>query len=188
MAALRAALVLCVGCVLLSAVGTEAVTPEEPFVALVEVQAHPLRPDQTCTKEDASHICGHQYACSKCLSTRMHTSRLSRTRVVCSVDGRCAYCRNDADCSSAELRCFTADSPGGHNTCEHKRLFDHFDSADALSSLFIFVAAFLAAGGGVGGGSLFVPIFILFAGFGPHAAVPLSKSSVFGGAVANLIL
>lgn len=46
----------------------------------------------------------------------------------------------------------------------------------------------IAAGGGIGGGGILVPIYILVMGFSPKHAIPLSNITVFGGAVANTIL
>jgi uncharacterized membrane protein YfcA len=43
----------------------------------------------------------------------------------------------------------------------------------------------LAAGGGIGGGGILVPIYILILGFQPKYAIPLSNVTVFGGAVAS---
>ena len=46
----------------------------------------------------------------------------------------------------------------------------------------------IAAGGGIGGGGVLVPIYILVMGFSPKKAIPLSNITVFGGALANTIL
>jgi len=46
----------------------------------------------------------------------------------------------------------------------------------------------VAAGGGIGGGGILVPIYILVMGFSPKHAIPLSNVTVFGGAVANVFL
>ena len=46
----------------------------------------------------------------------------------------------------------------------------------------------LAAGGGIGGGGMLVPIYCLVLGFSPKHAIPLSNVTVFGGAVANTLL
>lgn len=46
----------------------------------------------------------------------------------------------------------------------------------------------VAAGGGIGGGGILVPIYILVFGFSPKHAIPLSNVTVFGGAVANTFL
>jgi hypothetical protein len=45
----------------------------------------------------------------------------------------------------------------------------------------------IAAGGGIGGGGMLVPIYILVLGFMPKHAIPLSNVTVFGGAVANTL-
>jgi len=46
----------------------------------------------------------------------------------------------------------------------------------------------IAAGGGIGGGGILVPIYILVMGFSPKNAIPLANVTVFGGAVANTYL
>merc|ERR1712176_845530 len=46
----------------------------------------------------------------------------------------------------------------------------------------------IAAGGGIGGGGILVPIYILVMGFSPKHGIPLSNVTVFGGAIANMIL
>lgn len=46
----------------------------------------------------------------------------------------------------------------------------------------------IAAGGGIGGGGILVPIYILVMGFSPKHGIPLSNITVFGGAIANMIL
>mmetsp|Transcript_16709 Transcript_16709/g.25240 ORF Transcript_16709/g.25240 Transcript_16709/m.25240 type:complete len:562 (-) Transcript_16709:41-1726(-) len=50
------------------------------------------------------------------------------------------------------------------------------------------VGLMIAAGGGIGGGGILVPIYILVMGFSPKHAIPLSNITVFGGAVANTLL
>jgi uncharacterized membrane protein YfcA len=46
----------------------------------------------------------------------------------------------------------------------------------------------IAAGGGIGGGGVLVPIYILVMGFDAKHAIPLSNITVFGGALANTYL
>ena len=46
----------------------------------------------------------------------------------------------------------------------------------------------LAAGGGIGGGGMLVPLYVLIMGFSPKYAIPLSNITVFGGACANFIM
>jgi len=51
----------------------------------------------------------------------------------------------------------------------------------------ILVLGSLAAGAGVGGGGLFVPIYWLILDAGPKGAVPLSKATILGGALGNFL-
>mmetsp|Transcript_40443 Transcript_40443/g.126537 ORF Transcript_40443/g.126537 Transcript_40443/m.126537 type:complete len:460 (-) Transcript_40443:211-1590(-) len=46
----------------------------------------------------------------------------------------------------------------------------------------------IAAGGGIGGGGVLVPLYILVLGFHPKFAIPLSNITIFGGAITNTIL
>ena len=46
----------------------------------------------------------------------------------------------------------------------------------------------IAAGGGIGGIGILVPIYILVMGFSPKHTIPLSNITVFGGAMANTFL
>jgi len=46
----------------------------------------------------------------------------------------------------------------------------------------------VAAGGGIGGGGILVPIYILVMDFNPKNAIPLSQITVFGGSIANTIM
>jgi len=70
---------------------------------------------------------------------------------------------------------------------DHKPLFP-LDASDQWGVFFAVLGLMIAAGGGVGGGGLLVPIFILVMGFTPKHAIPLSNITVFGGACANTLL
>jgi hypothetical protein len=50
------------------------------------------------------------------------------------------------------------------------------------------IGLMLAAGGGIGGGGVLLPIYILIFGFPVKFAIPLASSTVWGGAVANNFL
>jgi hypothetical protein len=56
-----------------------------------------------------------------------------------------------------------------------------------ISTGLVLVLGSLAAGAGIGGGGLFVPIYMVLLGAGPKGAVPLSKATILGGAVGNFI-
>ncbi len=51
-----------------------------------------------------------------------------------------------------------------------------------ITTVLILVLGSLAAGAGIGGGGLFVPIYMVLLGAGPKGAVPLSKATILGGA------
>jgi uncharacterized membrane protein YfcA len=70
---------------------------------------------------------------------------------------------------------------------EHEPLFP-LSSNDYIGFGCAIVGLIIAAGGGIGGGGLLVPIYVLVMGFSPKHAIPLSNITVFGGAVANTIL
>jgi uncharacterized membrane protein YfcA len=68
----------------------------------------------------------------------------------------------------------------------HKKLFplhksDHWGFGLAAVSLLI------AASGGIGGGGMLIPIYVIILGFPPRHAIPLSNVTVFGGAIANTL-
>jgi Sulfite exporter TauE/SafE len=70
---------------------------------------------------------------------------------------------------------------------DHKTLLP-LDSTDYLGLFCAVLGLMVAAGGGIGGGGILVPIYILVMGFSPKHAIPLSNVTVFGGAVANAVL
>jgi hypothetical protein len=72
-------------------------------------------------------------------------------------------------------------------TDEHKPLFP-LDASDYIGFLCGSLGLMLAAGGGIGGGGMLVPLYILVMGFSPKHAIPLSNVTVFGGACANFYL
>mmetsp|Transcript_10532 Transcript_10532/g.16332 ORF Transcript_10532/g.16332 Transcript_10532/m.16332 type:complete len:578 (+) Transcript_10532:40-1773(+) len=69
----------------------------------------------------------------------------------------------------------------------HKHLLP-LDQTDHLGFFFATLGLMIAAGGGIGGGGVLVPIYILIMKFSPKHAIPLSNITVFGGAIANTIL
>jgi uncharacterized membrane protein YfcA len=89
-------------------------------------------------------------------------------------------CQSDSDCESVDLVCHS-------QACVHKSL-SPFTANDGGTMAIGFVFCLLAAGTGIGGGGLLVPVFILMAHFDPKDAIPLSKATIFGGAIANLLL
>merc|ERR1711865_252208 len=69
----------------------------------------------------------------------------------------------------------------------HKDLFP-LDNTDYAGFFCGAVGLMIAAGGGIGGGGVLVPLFILVMGFHPRHAIPLSNITILGGSIANCIL
>ena len=69
----------------------------------------------------------------------------------------------------------------------HKPLWP-LDRSDASGLVLAVLGLMIAAGGGIGGGGILVPLYILVMGFSPKHAIPLSNVTVLGGAVANTML
>jgi uncharacterized membrane protein YfcA len=70
---------------------------------------------------------------------------------------------------------------------DHASLFP-FTSRDAWAFFLASLGLVIAAGGGIGGGGMLVPTYILILQFPAKHAIPLSNVTVFGGAVANTAL
>jgi hypothetical protein len=70
---------------------------------------------------------------------------------------------------------------------EHDPLFP-LTARDYAGFVLAVMGLMVAAGGGIGGGGILVPIYILVMEFSPKHAIPLSNITVFGGAVANTLL
>lgn len=69
---------------------------------------------------------------------------------------------------------------------------DHYSliplqTSDIVGFLCAALGLIIAAGGGIGGGGILVPIYILILGFLPKHAIPLSNVTVFGGSIANTL-
>lgn len=69
----------------------------------------------------------------------------------------------------------------------HKPLFP-LSARDYRGFFCAIIGLMIAAGGGIGGGGILVPIYILVMGFTPKHAIPLSNITVFGGSLANTYL
>lgn len=68
--------------------------------------------------------------------------------------------------------------------CIEKDLFAPFSWKDAVGTLIAFASTALGSGCGIGGGGLLVPLYIFVMGLSPKHAIPLSKATIFGNAVA----
>jgi len=81
----------------------------------------------------------------------------------------------------------TSSSNSQENESFHKDLFP-LDSTDYIGFICATLGLILASGGGIGGGGMLVPIYVLVMGFTPKHAIPLSNITVFGGSISNFIL
>jgi len=85
---------------------------------------------------------------------------------------------NISESSTAEKYTFEED---------HAPLFP-LTREDFVGFLCAIIGLMIAAGGGIGGGGILVPIYILVMRFSPKHAIPLSNITVFGGSIANTLL
>jgi hypothetical protein len=69
----------------------------------------------------------------------------------------------------------------------HKPLLP-LDASDGLLFGLIAATLALAAGGGIGGGAIYMPLLVAVGRFAPGRAVALSNLTILGGAAANLVL
>eukprot|EP01031_Cornospumella_fuschlensis_P035721 gene35721-43322_t len=69
----------------------------------------------------------------------------------------------------------------------HKDLLP-MDSNDIWGTIFTSLGLMIAASGGIGGGGILVPIFILVFGFSTRYAIPLSNFCILGSSITNMIL
>ncbi|KAM3567966.1 hypothetical protein VYU27_009901 [Nannochloropsis oceanica] len=61
------------------------------------------------------------------------------------------------------------------------------DQHDVMTIALATLGLIVAAGGGIGGGGILVPLYILVLGFSPRRAIPLSNVTILGGSIANVI-
>ncbi|ETO18649.1 hypothetical protein RFI_18613 [Reticulomyxa filosa] len=102
---------------------------------------------------------------------------------VCS-NHECVPCTTNSNCTiNKHDEC---DKDSGH--CELDTLFENYDVHKAATSVLIFLGSVVAAGGGLGGGGVFIPIFILVGGYDSKSASGLSLATIFGGSIVNLVM
>lgn len=91
-------------------------------------------------------------------------------------------CTSDNDCLNSKFVCAKPEM-----VCRPKSLFP-LSRFDLIGTFGAFIACALAAGGGLGGGGLLVPLYMIVLGQDPHDAIPLSKATIFGNAIASFIV
>ncbi|CAB1098647.1 unnamed protein product [Ectocarpus sp. CCAP 1310/34] len=79
---------------------------------------------------------------------------------------------------------------GGHNHHGHywHKPLHPIDGWDVTAVGLACIGLMIAAAGGIGGGGILVPLYILVLGFDPKHAIPLSNITIFGGAITNTVL
>lgn len=80
------------------------------------------------------------------------------------------------------------DNGEGEPKAKHHHPFFPIQSRDFWGLLFAALGLMIAAGGGIGGGGILVPIFILVMGFSPKYAIPLSNVTILGGSIMNMVM
>eukprot|EP00936_MAST-01D_sp_MAST-1D-sp1_P002555 g2555.t1 len=69
----------------------------------------------------------------------------------------------------------------------HKPLLP-LDHKDYIGLFLAIIGLMIAAGGGIGGGGVLVPLYILVLRFSSKYAIPLSNITIFGGSIVNTLL
>lgn len=100
-------------------------------------------------------------------------------------------CTTIADCNYPFIVCENQatgydEESGVMGTCRHKTLFPM--TTRELVGLFVIVSTgMIAIAGGLGGGSLFVPLMMIFFEMNAHQAIPLSNALTFANSVVKYI-
>merc|ERR550537_2162743 len=98
-------------------------------------------------------------------------------------NGLCSPCEQDHECLDQHRGDI---KPDGRNVCVKRQLFDAFGGSDAWLTFWVFACTVLSAASGVGGGGMFVPLFLIFMDMTPSDAVPLSQSLILCSSLINL--
>ncbi|KAF0686346.1 Aste57867_21848 [Aphanomyces stellatus] len=98
----------------------------------------------------------------------------------------CGPCATDAACraSPSDVSKHCAHDHTS-SVCMDKDVFSPFTSTDFLTAFLAILSTALGSACGLGGGGLLVPIYIVVGGLNPKFAIPLSKATIFGGALAT---
>ncbi|EQC36263.1 hypothetical protein SDRG_06368 [Saprolegnia diclina VS20] len=73
------------------------------------------------------------------------------------------------------------------HACVEQGLFP-LQATDIYGTIGAFLCVIVSSGGGLGGGGLLVPLYIIVLGMTSHDAIPLSKATIFGSAIASMLL
>lgn len=81
-----------------------------------------------------------------------------------------------------------AEHGGSHHGHYWHKPLHPIDGWDVTGVGLATIGLMIAAAGGIGGGGILVPLYILVLGFDPKHAIPLSNITIFGGAITNTVL
>ncbi|KAJ6229875.1 protein yippee-like [Anaeramoeba flamelloides] len=84
--------------------------------------------------------------------------------------------------------CQQEEGSSDKKTCITKPLFEPFMWRDILATVLIFISAVIASGAGLGGGAIFVGVYLLILGFSTRAAVPVSQFTILGGSISVFVM
>ena len=93
------------------------------------------------------------------------------------------WCDSDAECTANLTSKYFCNMT--RNICEHESLSEISGTYIAGIIFIIFISAFANAGG-IGGGSVIVPVLTILFAYEVNEAIPLSKATIFAGAVINV--
>jgi len=117
-----------------------------------------------------------------------------RIDLVCR-DGVCSACESNDECAEMDpiRKCYNMSGGGlsikvDHRVCTHKTLMDPFTFQDFFVAAMTLTVTTISVPTGTGGGGILVPMFASLGHFSTHSAIPLSKSTILGGALINNIL
>ena len=106
---------------------------------------------------------------------------------ICAASAQAPCSLTDQNACTPIQTCYGANETT-NGTCGTKGLFAPFRFVEeGLSSIVTVVAGSFAASGGIGGGGMLVPIYLLLLKAG-DSAIPLSTVTVFGAAIANFVV
>ncbi|OQS01100.1 hypothetical protein ACHHYP_01827 [Achlya hypogyna] len=91
-------------------------------------------------------------------------------------------CQADAECQRFGHRFGCVE-----HVCTEHGLFP-LSPTDVAGTIGAFLCVIVSSGGGLGGGGLLVPLYIIVLGMSSHDAIPLSKATIFGSAIASMLL
>ena len=95
-------------------------------------------------------------------------------------------CNINEDCDPPFLVCMATNNFTVPGICEHKNMFP-ITAWEIQGVVVIIAAGMLAISAGLGGGSIFVPLIMIYFGMNAHLAIPLSNALTFATSMVSYI-